>query len=252
MKLFLPAIVLLAASVAVPAHAGDVKLQVKNGRVTLQARDATVREILAEWARVGKVTVVNAEKVMGAPLTLDLQDVPEAQALNVVLRSVSGYMAAARLEPASTASIYDRIVVMAAPRTALVASGSTAPPAPVQYPQYRGMPGGMPNPTMLDDQDEPTAPPPTYPGMPAGYPGAALPRGMVGAQPQTLPGTQVPGTLPQGQPGTVSPMPTQTILPGQMMMPGQQVVPGTGAPGTVSTPQPPKKPGGPGGPGGEN
>ncbi len=251
MKLFLPAIVFLAAATAVPADAGDVKLQIRNGRITLQAQDATVREILAEWGRVGNVQIVNAEKVMGTPVTLELQDVPEAQALNIVLRSVSGYMAAAKAQPTVTASIYDRVVIMATPRAALVAGGSTASPPQTQYPQYRGLPGGMPNPTMLDDQDETTAPP-TYPGMPPGYqmqynPAAA--RGMLGgqAQPQTgAPGGAVPGTLPQGQPGTVSPLPTQAIMPGQ-----QVLQPGTGAPGTITTPQPPKKPGGPGGPGGE-
>lgn len=232
MKLFLPAIVVLAASIAVPARAGDVKLQVSNGRITLQARDATVREILAEWARAGQVKIVNAEKMMGTPVTIELQDVPEAQALSILLRSVSGYMAAPKLEPVRTASIYDRIVIMAAPRAAVVTAGSTA--APQQTPQFQQF-RGIPNPAMLDDQDE-TAPPPTYPGgMPQGYVNA--PRGIGPQQQLGLPAA-APGTIPQGAPGTVSPMPTQAT-------PAQ---PGTGAPGTVT---PPKKPGGPGEPGGE-
>jgi hypothetical protein len=174
--------------------------------------------------------------MMGAPVTIDLQDVPESQALAVLLRSVSGYMAAPRVEMRPAASIYDRIVIMAAPRTAVVNAGSTPPQQTPQYPQFRGLPSGMPNPAMLDDQDEPAAPPPTYPGMPPGYPNAQRGTPYQVQQPLTVP--SVPGTIPQGAPGAVTPMPTQPTAPSQT---------GTGAPGTVT--QPPKKPGGPGGPG---
>ncbi len=240
MKCFAAAAALLAASLAVPASAGEVKLQLANGRITLQARDATVREILTEWARVGQVKIVNAERIMGTPVTLDLIGVTEAQALTTLLRSVSGYMAAMKTERPANASIYDRIVIMATPRAAVaVAGGGYAPPQP-PTPQFRnGMPPGMPNPAMLDDQDEPAGPPPTYP--PQGYqPG---PRGIqVMPQPGATGGA---GAVPQGAPGTVSPMPQQQGVPVQ---PGV-VQPPTGAPGTVT--QPVKKPGGPGGPGGE-
>jgi hypothetical protein len=224
MKLFLPTIVVLSVSVALPARAADIKLQVSNGRITLQARDATVREILTEWARVGQVKIVNAEKMAGMPVTIELQDVPEAQALGILLRSVSGYMAAPRVDPVRTASIYDRIVIMAAPRaTTVTASSTSAPQQTPPFQQFRT----MPNPAMLDDQDE-TAEPPTFPGgMPPGFVNG--PRGVGQQQPGG-----VPGTIPQGAPGTLSPMPTQAT-------PAQ---PGTGAPGTVT--QPPKKPGGPG------
>ena len=54
MRAFL--IVIAAAvvmSVASTASA-DVQLTIQNGRVTLVAKDATVRQILAEWARVGQ------------------------------------------------------------------------------------------------------------------------------------------------------------------------------------------------------
>jgi len=247
MKLFLPAIALLTASMAVAAHAGDVKLQLANGRITLQARDATVRDILAEWARVGQVTIVNGEKVMGAPVTLELQGVPEAQALNTLLRSVSGYMAAPKLQPVAGASMYDRIVIMATPRAA-PATASFTTPTP-QQPQYRTMPPGMPNPSLLDDQDGSAGLPPTYSGGQLVYPGGAVSRGTT-LPPQLQPGPSgmlnapVPGALPQGAPGTVSPMPQmQPAVPGQAGMPGV-VQPATGPAGTVTPPQPVKKPGG--------
>ncbi len=245
MKCFLASIVLLATSLALPVQAGEVKVQVANGRITLQARDATIREILNEWSRVGQVKIINAEKIVGPPMTLELQDVPEAQALTTLLRSVSGYMAAPKTSAASSMSVYDRIIIMAAPR-AQTASAAYTPP--VQPNAYRpGMPPGTPNPAGLDDPDEPAGPPPTYPGGQPVYPGALIQRGVVQQGP--MPATQAPGTgaLPQGAPGTISPMPQQ--IPG---IPGQQPVqPATGAPGTVT--QPVRKPGGPGGagPGGD-
>ena len=83
---------LLTASAA----SADVQLQLHDGRVSIVAKDATVRQILAEWARVGQTKVVNVDRIPGGPLTLELSNMPEAQALDVLLRSVSGYMAAPR------------------------------------------------------------------------------------------------------------------------------------------------------------
>ena len=68
----------------------DVRLTIQDGRVTLIAKDATVRQILTEWARVGQTKIVNVERIAGGPLTLELRDVPERQALRVLLRSVGG------------------------------------------------------------------------------------------------------------------------------------------------------------------
>ena len=81
---------------AVTTASADVQLTIQNGRVSLVAKDATVRQILTEWARVGDTKIVNIERVPGGPVTLELTNVPEAQALDVVLRSLSGYIAAPR------------------------------------------------------------------------------------------------------------------------------------------------------------
>jgi hypothetical protein len=64
--------------------------------VTLHAQNVPVRTILAEWARVGGARIVNGERVAGAPVTLDLEGIPERQALDIILRGVSGYVVAAR------------------------------------------------------------------------------------------------------------------------------------------------------------
>jgi hypothetical protein len=98
----------------------NLKLHIEDGRVTLEAQNVPVRQILAEWARVGGAKIVNGEKVVGAPLTLQLQAMPERQALDIVLRSVSGYMLAARQEGTGV-SAFDRIMILptsSAPRNA--------------------------------------------------------------------------------------------------------------------------------------
>src|SRR5437762_13984962 len=104
----------LIALVAVSTAAADtpIQLTIQGGRVSLTAKDATVRQILAEWARVGQTKIVNAERVPGGPLTIELTNVPEGQALDVLLRSVSGYMAAPRAVAAANLSVFDRVFVM--------------------------------------------------------------------------------------------------------------------------------------------
>src|SRR6188474_3060414 len=104
----------VAAAVLIVGLAGStasaqVQLTMHDGLVTIVASNATVRQILAEWARVGHTTILNAERVPGGPITLQLTDVPETQALDLLLRSISGYLAAPRAVTASNLSRYDRI-----------------------------------------------------------------------------------------------------------------------------------------------
>src|SRR5262249_61677242 len=113
----------LAVFAAVSTAVADVRLTLNSGRVTVVAKDATVRQILAEWARVGQTKIVNAERIPGGPVTLELADVPEGEALQVLLRSVSGYVAAPRPETIANASQFDRIMVMPT-------SSPARPPAP--------------------------------------------------------------------------------------------------------------------------
>ena len=98
--LFGAAIVLLSAASA----SADVQLTMQNGRVTIVAKDASVRQILTEWARVGHTKIVNVERIPGGPMTLELRNVPEAQALDVLLRTLSGYITAPRAADAAERS----------------------------------------------------------------------------------------------------------------------------------------------------
>ena len=119
------------------SSAQGVKLEFSQGTVNLSVQNATARAVLAEWARLGGTTIVGADRMIGAPITLELSGVTERQALDIILRDVSGYMLAARQNAAGGASRIDRILVMpttAPPRPAPAATFSAAPAAPFAAP----------------------------------------------------------------------------------------------------------------------
>ena len=190
----------------------DVQIAMSDGRVTMNAAGATIREILAAWAKVGQTRIVNAERVSGGPVTLHLQDVPEEQALEIILRSVSGYLAAPRANAIANASRYDRIFVMPTstpPRTAPVPQ-----PAAMPQPQFNPV---MQQPPPFDADDDDPNPNPTLP------PGQ---RGPVFTYPQ--PGAPPPvGNVPQGMPPPVRQGPppprgaTGVAVPGMIVEPQQ-------------------------------
>jgi len=87
-------VVLLGCAASSSAQA--VSLQFDNGLVTVNAQNAPVRTILAEWSRLGGTRFLNAERIGGAPVTLELTAVPERQALEILLRNVAGYVVTQR------------------------------------------------------------------------------------------------------------------------------------------------------------
>ncbi len=192
----------LVVGIAGPSSAGQVQLTIRGGLVTLDAKDATLREILAEWARVGQTRVVNGETVLGGPVTLQLTDVPERQALETLLRSAAGFIAATRPVPQPSLSTYDRIVLMPGVRPAAVPTGGLpAPAGPLPMARDRV---AAPQVVVGDDEDEtdqtPAMPVPAAmagrrPGMPTGSPYSPV-GGQVGTPPAqpTLPSSsQRPG-----------------------------------------------------------
>jgi hypothetical protein len=155
MKSLVAAVVVLAGF-ALPANAQQVKLQISDGRVTLDAVNASVRQILAEWARIGGTNIVGADKITGGGLTLKLVDTPEQQALDIILRNVAGFMAAPRRTAAAGASTYDRILIMATSASAAQAASTSPRP---------GMPGNTAN--MNGTQRRVPGVPPRPPSLPA-------------------------------------------------------------------------------------
>lgn len=135
----LPAIALVLAA-ALPAAAQSVSMTLRDGRVTLVTQNASPAAILAEWARLGQVKVVDGERVPGPPLTLRLENVPEREALDIILRGAAGYIAAPRTQAlGGGASRFDRVIVMAtspgmasAARPGGAGGARAAAPLPVQ------------------------------------------------------------------------------------------------------------------------
>jgi hypothetical protein len=212
----------------------DVQLTLQDGRVSIVAKDATVRQILTEWARVGQTKIVNVEKIPGPPMTLELTNMPEQQALDLLLRTVSGYMAAARPIPGpANVSTYDRIVVMptpAPPRTALAAAPAPGSPTPAAYPQPN-----FPQPQVAADDDADDERP--QPNVPMAQP---VQRGPVF---NTFPATQSSTVAPQVMPPGGFPQPQQQQPPPVAQPQAQPTAPygGVAVPGMVV--QPPQQPG---------
>jgi len=224
MRLRLPGTIVAAAALfsAVPAHA-DVRVSIANGRVSVTATDATPRQILTEWARVGQTRVINAERLTGPPMSITLTNVPEAQALDTLLRSASGYVAAPRPGDLPNASRFDRIFILA---TSSVARPASAPVA--------GPPPAFSQPAIAPPGDQPPEEQPARQGQPPVPPNPALPR------PPTF------GTFPQPQPVQRGPAPVQAapampspVDPGQPATIAAPVV-GVARPGMPApTPQQP-------------
>jgi hypothetical protein len=133
---------------ATPARA-DLRMSFDGGRVTIEATNVPLRQILAEWARLGRTRIDGLEGVSGQPLTLTLTDEPEARALEVLLRPLAGYMAAPRRAPAHGASVYDRVLLLP------TSVASAAPPAVQRRPPplLQPPPAPFPDPTALANEE---------------------------------------------------------------------------------------------------
>jgi len=247
---------IIGLAVAAPASA-DVHITLQNGRVSIDAKDATLREILAEWAKVGQTKIVNGERVPGGPVTLQLIDVSEAEALEVLLRPLSGYMAAPRAVDVANLSRFDRIVVMPTPAPPPTAA-RTAPPSPV-FPQA-GQPTFATAPQPMEDEQEGVAVPNgnrgpvfnTFPQPQVVNPPAAMPSATPGFVVQPQVPAQPQPQVPNAQPAPVYPgMPTApsggVAVPGMIVPAPQQPGQQQGQPVQAAPVQPPPKRPGPGG-----
>jgi hypothetical protein len=266
----------LALTMAWPAGAQQqLKLELKDGRVTLEANAVPARLILAEWAKVGGTKVVGGDKVSGAPLTLKLIDMPERQALDIILRNVAGFMAAPRQASAAPgASTYDRILILASSSAPAQAAGNARPNAPGTPPgsmvgRERRIPPRPPNvpgveqpePVEVADDQEPddqadatTQPVFTFPAAPGSQPGnpvfvpvnpnnagafgrAGQPGMITAPQPTTAPMITLQPN-PNGQPTIFNFVPTNDGQ--QQPPPGQNgvTVIGSPTPGMIQQPAP--------------
>lgn len=121
------------AATSVLAQAPNLQLTMTDGRVTILARDVPLRDLLAEWSRVGQTRIVNADKLAGSRVTLQLVDTAERDALDILLRSAAGYIAAPRPGDRPGTSAYDRITILASSRQPALTAPAAAP-LPIQNP----------------------------------------------------------------------------------------------------------------------
>ena len=236
MKTALIAVAIFIA--ATSTASAEVRLTMQNGRVSLVAKDATVRQILTEWARVGQTKIVNVERVPGGPVTLELANMPEAQALEILLRTLSGYITAPRPVDVANLSHFDRIIIMPTLASARPATSAPAQPAFQQAPQFQ-----PPQPADDDADDDKPAPNVPVPGPPQRGPVFnTFPQPqVVTPQNQAVPQPGAP-VQQQAQPGQPSASPAPAAPYGGVAVPGMVAPPPAPAPG-----QPVRRPGGPGG-----
>ena len=200
MKLGAVLLVAVSCAVFVPPASADVRVSFSDGRVRIVATNATVPEILAEWARVGGSTFVDAEKIPARErLTLQIED-REIDALEVILRSVAGYMVApATPSPGSESSI-GRVFILPTSTPAPYTPPPPQPEAAADVPFT--VTGGPPQPD--DDGPVRIGTPPASADATAQQPSASP--GLGQASPLTDPGstqTLPGGAVTSSRPGVV-------------------------------------------------
>ena len=227
---------------AVPAGARQaVKLEFNGGMVSLSVQNAPIRVILAEWARLGGATIVNGDRLAGPPVTLELTNVTERQALDTLLRGAAGYMLAPRRTGTTGVSAFDRIMILptsVGPRTnpaPAPAAGPVAGPRPLVLPR-------PPIPVPDDaapfaeepavEEPEETTPEPARAGRPIGAP--------IGAPRPLIPPTPPPGAPEDEAPADEAPedAPAPTTPTNPFGVP----LGSSSTPGVISAPRPSPSP----------
>ena len=252
----------LVVTSAWPAAAQNLKIEFHDGRVTVDAQAVPVRAILNEWGKAGGTKIVGADRLSGAPLTVKLINVTEAQALETILRSVAGYMAAPRSAGVTGPSSYDRILVMATssappppaaanarapqqPNTAFNGTQRFVPPRRQEQPEQQE-PDEVPEP----DENPPSPPVFTFPQPGVNQPGQFQNAPGVNQQGQfqNAPNAGQAGAIavnpPNSGTGSVTISPASPSAPVGVSKPGMMVNPPPPTPPTTTMIRPPTRPGG--------
>lgn len=207
-------VVVASLTVGASTAGAQVTVEFQDGKVRLQAQGVSVSQILAEWARRGRTTIVNGERVAGPAVTLELQDTSEQQALDIVLRGVGGYLVAQREAAVAGASAFESIYIL--PTSSRPTNAAPLPPQQQQQAQQQIQ--------SFDDDDAPP-PPGAARGVNSGNAGARLPRDVADVRPRPDDDEDEPATRP-ATPATANPF---------------GVAPGTSRPGVI-TPAPTTRP----------
>jgi hypothetical protein len=227
-RIILVAALLLTSVLAWPAqpvHAQNVKVEFLMGKVNLTAQNATLRAILTEWSRVGGMRIINPERLTGGPVSLELTNVPERQALDILMRDVGGFMVGPRQTLVPGVSAFDRLVVVTSTAGRATAPGPAFTPAqPLRRPTQVPPPLEVSIPAdELDGDDD--ADGPISPAIPR--PGARGPQAIVPGlapapdntesrpAPATSPRAPFSGVQGTSRPGVVTPVVPARETPGR-------------------------------------
>jgi len=214
------------------AFADDFWMLFQNHRVTVTARDMTVSQILDRWSKIGGTVVLNGAAVQSGPVTLQLTDVSERDALDILLRGVGGYIVVDRDDDSTGTSSIAKILILpksASPRdqpamnaVAFDGSNNTQPVDRSVEPTFV--------PAAADSfQPTPLLPSPEY--VPPGLrPTPVLPAGTTrpgetGAQ---APALFKPSSAPMAQPGQAPRLVNMIQVTGPGSIPPPAVVPAPG------------------------
>ncbi len=192
----------------------------QDGRVTLSAKNVTIRDILNEWARQCGCYVVNGDKLAGTPLSIPLLYEHETQAkvLESLLRQAAGYVLTPQRAGVVSKSNFETIYILATSNPVATsfqpASTPTAYPLPTagapddELPPI--LPPGAPRP-MTNPAPGPAPQPPGSEAPGAPQPGqSTLPTSRPGGMPSTF----VPiRPVDSSQPSTTSPTPSGVVPP---------------------------------------
>lgn len=122
----------IVAACAAPCAAQRLSLRIADGRVSLDATAVSLDQVLAEWSRVGDVIVLGARRLAPVLLTLRIHDLPEREALDLILAQAGGYAAQHRPGWSGRGSRYQRLAV-AAPVPAVASPGPDEQPTLVDF-----------------------------------------------------------------------------------------------------------------------
>jgi len=185
------------AQEAVPARSRSLVVSCDEGRMTVVADSVALRTIIQEWARVGGVRLVNPQHVSLAPVSVDLRDLPEGEALEVLLRALPGYLLQERSMESGGSSVFEKLAVMAPPAT-----GTGRPAEGQGTPGLRAAHPGQPADEAPDDPLSPPAgeAPPAdgafiQPQEPPGAGAKTAPPGQMATPAQARPGLPIPGRV---------------------------------------------------------
>lgn len=210
-------VAILSISGPRPALAQQLELAFNEGAITLAARDVSVRQILDEWARLGGMVVVNADLVSDELVSLQFDGVPERQAIDIVLRSTSGYVATQRATDNPGPSIYGRMLVLG--ESASPAATAAAVLNPTPSPPSLTRPPPIISPTTL---------PLTLPSIDSDA-SAPVDTTSPASGPQPFNANVMPPSSPFSRAGA----------PPNGRLPGASAGTGTAIPGIISAPPPP-------------